>query len=199
MTATLTSERVQQVLVRLHERARIEDPQASERVRAREAELGIRLPPAARYELYGDAPLSITKEVGELYHVLVTTRRAGRVVEYGSSHGISTIYLACALRDLGGGGRLVTTEILPGKARSTRQNVIDAGLEDIVDVREGDARDTLAELEDAVDVLVLDGRNDMYIAILELVGPRLAPNALVIADLGYDPDLQAYQRHVRRP
>ncbi len=84
MTSTLTSERVQTVLARLHERARIEDPQAKQRVQTREAQLGARLPPPDRYELYGDAPLAITPEVGELYYVLVTARRAERVVEYGA-------------------------------------------------------------------------------------------------------------------
>jgi predicted O-methyltransferase YrrM len=200
MTSTLASERVQNVLVRLHERARVEDPQAGQRVRAREAELGVRLPPADRYELYGDAPLAISPEVGELYHLLVTARRAERVVEYGASHGISTIYLASALRDLDTDGTLVTTEILPDKAESTRRSLAEVGVDNLVDLRVGDARETLVDVSGPVDVLVLDGRNDLYIAILELVQPRLAVNALVIADLGHnDPDLQAYQRHLRRP
>ena len=47
---------------------------------------------------------------------------------------------------------------------------------------------------------MLDGRNDQYLAVLGLVGPLLATNALVLADLGEnDPDLLAYQHHVRQP
>lgn len=200
MTSTLASARVASVLERLHAEARLEDPQAKQRVHARETELGVRLAPPERYELYGDAPLSITPEVGELIYLLVTTRRAHRIVEFGASHGISTIYLACALRDLRGGGSLITTEILPAKAAVTLRNLAHAGLDDLVEIRVGDARETLRDLAEALDILVLDGRNDLYIPILELVEPQLACNALIIADLGEnDPDLQAYQQHVRQP
>lgn len=198
MTCTLTSERVAAVLERLHAKARVEDPQAKQRVQTCEAELGVRLTPPQRYELYGDAPLAITPEVGELYYLLATTRQANRIVEFGASHGISTIYLASALRDLGGGS-LITTEILPAKAEASRQNLAEAGLDDLVEILLGDARDTLRYFDNSVDLLVLDGRNDLYIEILDLVEPRLAPHALILADLGKDdPDLQAYQRHVRQ-
>lgn len=199
MTSTLASEHVTAVLEGLHATASVEDLKAKQRVQAREAELGARLAPPQRYELYGDAPLAITPEVGQLYYLLAATCRASRIVEFGASHGISTIYLASAIRDLGSGS-LITTEILPAKAETTRRNLAAAGLDDLVQIRVGDARETLLDLADPVDILVLDGRNDLYIAILELVEPHLAPNALVIADLGKnDPDLQAYQRHLHQP
>ncbi len=188
-----------EVLDRLHARASKEDLEAKQRVQAREAELGRRLAPPQRYELYGDAPLAITPEVGQLYYLLATVRRPTRIVEFGASHGVSTIYLASAIRDLGGGS-LITTEILQVKADTTWRNLEDAGLDDLVEIRCGDARETLRDLTEPVDMLVLDGRNDLYIAILELVEPRLYTDSLVIADLGQnDPDLQAYQRHVREP
>lgn len=200
MTSTLASEQVAAVLERLHAHASVEDAQAKLRVQAREAELGVRLAAVQRYELYGDAPLAITPEVGELYYVLATACGARTIVEFGASHGISTIYLACALRDLANGGTLITTEILPGKAQAARRNVADAGLQDVVEIRVGDARDTLRDLRDPIDVLVLDGRNDLYVPILELVEPDLARHALVIADLGKDdPDLEAYQQYLREP
>lgn len=198
-TGTLASEAVDGVLRRLHSLADREDPPAIERVAKREAELGARLAPAQRYEVYGDAPLAITRGVGELYYLLTVTRRARYVVEFGASHGISTIYLAAGLRDAGG-GTLVTTEILPHKAELLRENLADAGLGDLVEIRVGDALETLRELAGDIDVLVLDGRNDQYVPVLRLVHPRLAPGALVMADLGKDdPDLLAYQEHMRDP
>jgi len=199
MSATIDAPQVSQLLDRLHAQAETEDVQAKQRVLAREAEVGERLGPPQRYELYGDAPLSITPEVGRLYYLLATARRAGSVVEFGASHGISTIYLAAALRDLGN-GRLITTEILPQKAEWAAENLGKAGLADLVEIRVGDALETLQELPPQVDLLVLDGRNDQYIPVLELVRDRLAPDALIIADLGKDdPDLAAYQRYVRDP
>ena len=185
------------MLRRLHARADREDPQAKQRVAAREAELGRRLPPAQRYELYGDAPLAISREVGELYYLLTVSRAPATVVEFGASHGISTIYLAAGLRDAGGGA-LVTTEILPAKADLTRHNLRAAQLEDLVEVRVGDALDTLATGPTDISMIVLDGRNDQYVPVLELLTPRVPPGALVIADLNIDdPDIAAYQRHLR--
>lgn len=198
VTSMLASEALQSVLDRLHRQADTEDAEAKQRVQAREAELGVRLPPPQRYELYGDAPLAIARDVGRLYYLLATSHRAETIVEFGASHGISTIYLAAALRDQGGGS-LITTELLPGKAATARRNLIDAGLEDIVEIRIGDALQTLTDLTGPVDVLVLDGRNDQYLAVLRLVEPLLTTNALVLADLGKnDPDLLAYQDHLRQ-
>lgn len=197
MPASIDSPKVQEVLARLHARADTEDPEAQQRVRQREAEVGSRLGPPQRYELYADAPLAITPEVGRFYYLLATARNARSVVEFGASHGISTIYLAAALRDLGEGS-LITTELLPNKAAWASQNVAEAGLEDLVEVRCGDALENLQKLPAEVDLLVLDGRNDQYIPVLDLVKDALVPQAVVLADLGRnDPDLQDYQRYVR--
>ncbi len=198
VTTTLDSNRVAAALDRLHTQAGIEDDEARRRVEAREAELGVRLHPPQRYELYGNAPLAITPEVGRLYYLLATARRARSIVEFGASHGISTIYLAAAIRDLGDGS-LITTEILPGKAETTERNLKDAGLDDLVEIRIGDALETLNSIPGPVDILVLDGRNDQYVSVLALLEAHLAPHALIIADLGKDdPDLEAYQGYVRR-
>lgn len=197
MPASIDSPEVQEALARLHARAGTEDPEVQQRVRQREAEVGSRLGPPQRYELYGDAPLAITPEVGRFYYLLATARNARSVVEFGASHGISTIYLAAALRDLGAGS-LITTELLPNKAAWASQNVAEAGLDDLVEVRCGDALETLQKLPAEVDLLVLDGRNDQYIPVLDLVKDALVPQAVVLADLGKnDPDLQDYQRYVR--
>jgi predicted O-methyltransferase YrrM len=197
MSSTLTSDSVASVLRRLHAKADAEDHVAKQRVHDREAEIGRRLSAPERYELYGDAPLAISDEVGELYYVLAMSRRARLTVEFGASHGISTIYLAAGIRDAGRGS-LITTELLPQKAQAVRQNLAEAQLDDLVEIRVGDATKTLEDLVGPVDVLVLDGRNDQYVTILQLVEPQLAPNALVLADLGKDdPDLRRYQSHVR--
>jgi predicted O-methyltransferase YrrM len=185
------------VLRRLHAKADAENPLAKRRVRQREAEIGRRLSPPERFELYGDAPLAVSRDVGEFYYLLAMSRRPSLTVEFGTSHGISTIYLAAAIRDAGRGS-LITTELLPHKAQLAHQNLADAQLAGLVEIRVGDATTALLDLAGPVDLLVLDGRNDQYEAILQLVEPHLAPGALVLADLGKDdPDLVRYQRHVR--
>lgn len=159
--STLESSAVSQILGRLHAKAEREDPLAKQRVQAREAELGETLPQERRYELYGEAPLAITREVGRLLYMLTRTSRAQSVVEFGCSLGISTIYLAAAIRDAGNPGEIVTTELLPEKISSARKNLAEAGLEDLVKWREGDALETLRQLPASVDLFFLDGRNDL--------------------------------------
>ena len=165
---------------------------------ARERDLGRRVWGAERAEAYGGAPLSITPEVGGLLCVLVLARRPGTVVEFGASHGYSTIHLAAAIRDLGA-GRVITTEIEPDKAAAAQRNLTAAGLEDLVEIRLGDAMTTLRDVP-SVDLLFLDGWNNLYEPMVDLFEPRLSPGALVIADLSADdPDQFSYGERMHAP
>ena len=136
-------------------------------------------------DFYGrmkDLPLAVSRETGSLLYMLARSARASVVVEFGTSFGLSTICLASALRD-NGGGRLITSEFEASKVARAKENLDAAGLADLVEFREGDALETLArDLPDAVDLLVLDGAKALYPDILDLVEPRLRPGALVIAD-----------------
>jgi predicted O-methyltransferase YrrM len=185
------------VLAELRRLAETEDPPAKLRVQHRERELGRRVWGRERSELYGAAAsLSITDEVGELLCVLVIARRPRTVVEFGASLGFSTIHLAAALRDVGA-GTLITTEMDPDKAAAAQQNLIDAGLDDLVDLRVGDALTTLNDIAE-VDLLFLDGWNNLYEPVLDLMQPRLTPGALVVADLSADdPDQVTYVERVQ--
>jgi predicted O-methyltransferase YrrM len=137
--------------------------------------------------------------VGELIYAFTLARRPALAVEFGASLGISTIYLAAALQDLAG-GRLITTELDPGKARSAQRNLEQAGLVELVELRVGNALETLRALPAAVDLLFLDGWNDLYLDVLGLLEPRLAPGALVLADLSPDdPNLDRYCEFIDAP
>lgn len=199
MISTLRSARVRRVLDDLRGRSEAEDPPAVARMRAHEQQRGRRVYGRARGAIYGLAPLSVKPEVGELLYVLAMARRARTIVEFGASLGFSTIHLAAALRDLGA-GEVITTESEPVKARAAARNLAEAGLEDLVDVRIGNALSTLQDLSPEVDLLFLDGWNDLYVAVLELVQPRLSPGALVIADLSEDdPEQVRYCERVHGP
>ncbi|TIS50799.1 MAG: O-methyltransferase, partial [Mesorhizobium sp.] len=115
-------------------------------------------------------------------YMLARSTGARIIVEFGTSSGISTLYLAAALRD-NGGGRLITTEFEPSKVMRAKANLAEGGLIDLVEVREGDALETLsADLPERIDLLLLDGAKALYPEILSLVESRLRPGALVIAD-----------------
>jgi predicted O-methyltransferase YrrM len=103
-------------------------------------------------------------------------------VEFGTSFGISTLHLAAALRD-NGGGHLITSEFEPSKVARARENLKAGGLLDLVEIREGDALQTLrSELPETIDLLLLDGAKALYSDILSLVEARLRPGALIVAD-----------------
>jgi predicted O-methyltransferase YrrM len=134
------------------------------------------------YARLKDVPLAVSRATGDLLYMLARSSRASSIVEFGTSFGLSTICLAAALRD-NGGGLLVTSEFEPSKVARAKANLADAGLADLVEFREGDALDTLSrDLPDSIDLLLLDGAKALYPEILDLVAPRLRAGALIVAD-----------------
>jgi len=140
--------------------------------------------------------IPVSRQGGRLLYALVRGTRATRVVEFGASFGISTLYLAAAVR-ANGGGQVVTTEIEPSKCRAATGNIRRAGLDDIAELREGDALQTLRDVQSPVDLVFLDGWKDLYRPVLDLLIPRLRPGALVVADNVNLADTRPYLAHVR--
>ncbi|WP_275630116.1 O-methyltransferase [Pseudomonas sp. 273] len=136
-------------------------------------------------DLYGrlkDLPLPVSRATGALLYMLARSCQARSIVEFGTSFGISTLHLAAALRD-NGGGRLIGSEFEPSKVQRARANLSAGGLADLVEIREGDALQTLArDLPERIDLLLLDGAKALYPEILALVESRLRPGALIVAD-----------------
>jgi predicted O-methyltransferase YrrM len=136
-------------------------------------------------DFYGrmkDVPLAVSRETGALIYMLARGTKARNIVEFGTSFGISTLHLAAALRD-NGGGRLITTEFEPSKIARARENLTAGGLIDLVEIRQGDALQTLkAGLPETIDLVLLDGAKPLYPDILGLLENRLRPGAFVVAD-----------------
>ncbi|GLZ22074.1 hypothetical protein Bpla01_56030 [Burkholderia plantarii] len=149
------------------------------------------------YHGYADNFLNVAPEYGRFLYQCARARRATRIVEFGTSMGISTIHLASALRDMGG-GRLIGTELEPGKAARARANLEAAGLADLVEIRVGDARETLADIDGEIDLVLLDGAFSFYLPVLKLLEPRLKGGALVLAENAFEHD-NPYLAHVRDP
>jgi len=147
------------------------------------------------YHRLKDVPLPVSRQTGELLYMLARGCRARNIVEFCTSFGISTLYLAAALRD-NGGGHLITSEFEPSKVARARDHLEQGGLLDLVDIRAGDALETLAtDLPEQIDLLLLDGAKALYPEILGLVRSRLRPGALVIADnADMNPDYVALVR-----
>ena len=151
-------------------------------------------------ELYGrmkDAPLSVSRESGRLLYMLARSTGARSIVEFGTSFAVSTIHLAAALRD-NGGGRLITSEFETSKIAQARANLAESGLSDLVELREGDALQTLArDLPQRIDLVLLDGAKGLYPEILSLLEGHLKLGAFILADNAeHSPE---YLARVRQP
>ncbi|WDZ80600.1 O-methyltransferase (plasmid) [Ensifer adhaerens] len=194
---TLMTEPVAPLLVRLFREASAASSPAMAALSREERERLLRSK-TEYLDLYGrlkDLWLPVSRETGTLLYMLARSCGAKSIVEFGTSFGISTLHLAAALRD-NGGGRLITSEFEPGKIGRARQNLADGGLIDLVEIREGDALRTLStDLPETIDLLLLDGAKALYRDVLNLVEDRLKPGALIVADNADDcPD---YLAHVR--
>lgn len=135
------------------------------------------LTPEAMKDFY----LPVSREQGEFLYLTARAIGATKVVEFGTSFGISTIYLAAAVRD-NGSGEVIGSEIEASKVQVAKANLEAAGLAAHADVRLGDAMETLRDLPEPIDLVLLDGWKDLYIPVLELVTPRLRPGSVVLAD-----------------
>lgn len=149
------------------------------------------------YSHLKDFALPVSRETGVLLYMLARSSKARTIVEFGTSFGISTLHLSAALRD-NGGGQLITTEFEASKAARASENLKEGGLDDLVEIREGDALQTLrVDLPERIDLLLLDGAKALYPEILSLLESRLKPGALIIADNAeYSPE---YLARVRAP
>lgn len=197
--SSLDAERIRATLECLRVLGEEQDAGYSSRVQAREAQLAGKLCGAERAELGAKAPQAVAPVVGRILYGLIIAARPALAVEFGASFGVSTIYLAAALDDLGA-GRLITTELIGAKAQAAVENLERAGVAGRVEMRQGDARNTLGALDGQVDMLFLDGSNDLYLEVLDRLEPRLSPRAVVVADLSHgDPHHVRYREYVNDP
>lgn len=133
-----------------------------------------------------DKLVALDPDKAEFCYQLCRASNARRIVEIGTSFGVSTLYLAAAVRDNigagGGDGVVIGTEYEPNKAAAARAYFEQAGLSGFVDLREGDLRQTLKEIEGPVDFMLMDIWITMARPALELVTPHLRTGAIVVAD-----------------
>lgn len=134
--------------------------------------------PASYRALYGRArerSLAVSRETARLLYVLTRAARARTVVEFGTLEG---------------------SELEPHKAARAREHLASAGLDEGVEIREGEALETLARaLPERIDLVLLDGGKVLYPRILRLLEPRLPQSALVVVDnMDMSPELAVMLR-----
>jgi predicted O-methyltransferase YrrM len=198
MASTLTGPAADAVLSRLFAAAARDDEVRSSLPPGRAVTSDGARPAAERSEAAQDIYMPVSADGGRLLYAMVRAARPETVVEFGTSFGISTIFLAAAVTD-NGTGRVVTTELSSRKAAAARSNLEQAGVAAVVTLLEGDALQTLADVPGPVGVVLLDGWKDLYLPVLRLLEPRLAPGAVVVADDSSFAALADYLAYVRDP
>ena len=133
-----------------------------------------------------DKLVALDRNKAEFCYQLCRANDARRIIEAGTSCGVSTLYLAAAVRDnvrtAGGDGVVIGTEYEPDKAAAARAHFEQAGLSRFIDLREGDLRETLRQIDGPVDFMLVDIWISMARPALELVTPSLKPGAIVVCD-----------------
>jgi predicted O-methyltransferase YrrM len=145
--------------------ARLEEEDARERVEGLPSELRSR---------------QVARTTGQFLFSLVAPQTDCEVLEIGGSRGYSTIWLAAGVRYLG--GRVLSLENDPAKCEAWRRNTAEAGVEDWAELHDGDALETLPEIDDVFDVVFLDAEKELYEQLFLLARAKLEPGAVVVAD-----------------
>jgi predicted O-methyltransferase YrrM len=134
----------------------------------------------------------VARTTGQFLFALVAPQWDCEVLEIGGSRGYSSIWLGAGVRHLG--GRVLSLEADPAKCEAWRRNVGDAGLEDWLELIEGDAFEALPQIQDVFDIVFIDAEKDDYEALFQLTRDKVEAGALFVADnvLSHADTLGAY-------
>ena len=185
MASPLSDPKLEALLDRLHAQsdAQVEGTNAYFAKRAREGTLDEEnFFDADMHRFFSDKMVALDRDKAELCYQLCRSLRANRVVEAGTSLGVSTLYLAAAVRDNEiENGVVIGTEYEAKKAEIARAHFEEAGLSEHIELREGDLRQTLQDVGGPVDFMLVDIW-EVALPALELVAPSLRPGAIVLTD-----------------
>ena len=183
MSRVLDNPALQALVDRLHAQSVAQEAETGAwfEARAKKGELSWDGLDEKSHRYMADKLVALEPDKAQFCHLMCRALRASRVVEVGTSYGVSTLYLADAVR-ANGGGVVIGTEHEPGKAAAARANFAEAGLSALIDLREGDLRETLKVIEGPVDFVLMDIWTEMARPAIELIAPHLRPGAVVVAD-----------------
>ncbi len=143
---------------------------------------------------FKDVYLSISKEQGRGLVELIKNNKLENIVEFGTSFGISTLFLAEGA--IATNGNIITTELIQSKAKTAIQNFKKAGVNHLIDLRVGDALETLKNHNERIDLLLLDGWKDLYLPLFRLLEPNFQSNTIIYVDNADMADTQVFLRTI---
>lgn len=194
MNCVLQQEQVATVIQREHQAARLAREAFSAQLSAGQ-ETPVYNRDFRTSEAHKTQYLSIGPRMGTYLYTIARTLNARNIVEFGTSFGISTLYLAAAAAETG--GKVTGSEYHAHKAEKARNNLKDAGLSAHAGILTGDGLETLKTIDAQIDLLFLDGAKDLYLDVLMMLEKHLRPGAIVIADnADHLPEDEGFLRYV---
>ncbi len=185
MASPLNDPKLEALLDRLHAQsdAEVDETDAYFARRAREGSLDYEnFCDADMHQFLADKMVALDRDKAEFCYQLCRSLGAVRVIEAGTSYGVSTLYLAAAVRDNQvENGLVIGTEHEPRKVEIAVKNFKAAGLSEFIELREGDLRQTLNDVGGPVDLMLVDIW-DVALPALEQVYLNLRPGAIVVCD-----------------
>lgn len=145
---------------------------------------------------FKDVYLSISQEQGEGLVRLIKDKNLRNIIEFGTSFGISTLFLALGAIETD--GNIITTELIETKAQQALENFKEAGVDDRIDLRIGDAMKTLANHSEPIDLLLLDGWKDLYLPVFQMLEPNFHADTHIYVDNADMAETQRFLKEVRR-
>ncbi|MFL6475518.1 MAG: O-methyltransferase [Nitrososphaera sp.] len=148
----------------------------------------------------GQEMLAITADTGVFFSILLKAIKARRVLEVGTSVGFSTLWLAEAVGK-NRGARVITIELKPQKVDLALKNFKEAGVDKIIEIKQGVALDLLLKLKGKFDFVFLDADKENIIRYFDLVLPMVRIGGIIAVDNMLYPDrfrstMRKYARHV---
>jgi predicted O-methyltransferase YrrM len=179
MASVLSDPKLEALLADLHARSKAQEGETAEYWRARTgAWRGLE---ARDHAFLADKLVALDPDKAEFCYLLCRALGARRIVEAGTSFGVSTLYLAAAVRD-NGGGTVICAENEPAKARAARANFAAAGLSGFIDLCEGDILEGFRNIEGPIDFVLFDVWGPVVRPVLDLVVPHLRRGGVICAD-----------------
>lgn len=129
---------------------------------------------------FKDAYLAISQEQGRHLVELIKRNDIKNIVEFGASFGISTLFLAQGAIQTG--GHIITTELIESKAKKAIENFKTAGVNNLIELRIGDAMQTLKNHNEPIDLLLLDGWKDLYLPLFRMLEPNFYSKTIIYVD-----------------
>ncbi len=143
--------------------------------------------------------LAVSEEDGRFLRAMVAARGAKSILEIGGASGYSAIWLGLGARETG--GRVVSIEYDPQRAKEEAENLSKAGITDVVRPIHGDAFAEIPKLQGNFDLVFLDAWKPDYKKFFDMVFPRLNPGGVFMAHNvinkknDMEPFLQTIQSH----